>query len=88
MRNEEIFTVNEMRVLHNGKKFRYSRKRTVDDREGKHNEFEEIYASVSFLIKGLLYRERKEEVPHICLVREEPLHPNNCTQVVPCVKIL
>jgi hypothetical protein len=58
-RKEEGATKEEIGVLRSGKIFRYSRKRNVVDREGKHNEFEDT--DVVLQIKGISCTEIKEE---------------------------
>jgi hypothetical protein len=51
-RKEEGAMKEEIGVLHSGKIFRYSRKRNMVDREGKHNDFED--RDVVLQIKGIL----------------------------------
>jgi hypothetical protein len=46
-------------VIHCGKRFRYSKKETVDEREDKHREFEKRDPNVVLHIT--FYRERKEK---------------------------
>jgi hypothetical protein len=52
-RKEEGAMEEEIGVLHDGKGFRCSNKRTMVDREGKQNEFEERDTSVVIQIKGI-----------------------------------
>jgi hypothetical protein len=58
-REEDIESDGEIGVLHCGKRFRYSKKETVDEREEKHRVFEKRDPYVVLQITP--YRERKEK---------------------------
>jgi len=53
MREEYCVTDEEIGVLCSGKIFRNSRKRIVDEREGKHNKIEKRHIGVILHIEGI-----------------------------------
>jgi hypothetical protein len=83
MREEEGAKKEDIGVLCSGKRFRYSRKRTVAEREEKHSEVEERDTSVILQIEGTLHIEEKEKYRQLSLVENDTLHP---TQDRPCVE--
>ena len=82
---EEGVTKEEIGVLRSGKIFQYSRKRTVDDREGQHNEVEESDTDIVLQIEGILCIERKEKEQDLQIIPTEGylLRPISLTQVKP-----
>jgi hypothetical protein len=83
---EEGAMEEEIGVLCSRKIFWYSRKRIVADREGTHNEFEDI--DVVLQIEGISQRERKEDEKDRKLspVEGYPLHLSSHTQARICVE--
>jgi len=81
LREKETESHEEIRVLHYGKRFRYSKKEIVDEREEQHRVFEKSEPYAILHIK--LYKERKykEKDPQYSLVEE-----GISSQIIICVK--
>jgi len=59
LREEDNESDRDIVVLRHGKRFRYSEKETMDEREEHHRVFEKIYPCV--VLQITLYKERKEK---------------------------
>jgi hypothetical protein len=86
-REEECAVEEEVGVLHSGKRFWYSRKMIVAEREEQHGEVEERDIGVVLQIKGISITKEKEKYCHLGPVEGDPSHPSSPTQAILCVHL-